>query len=291
MKRKIKYFLLIISFITLSGCSLFKKDDFDGVDIYTTAYTIEYITNILYGEYSNIYSIYPDGVDIDEYTITKKKINEFSKAGLFVYNGLSNEKEIAASLVNKNKRLNIIDVSRGLEIKNEEAELWISPSNCLMIAQNIKNGLKEYVTNTSILESIDNNYEDLKIKISEFDAELKLVAENAANKKIIVANNAFNFLSKYGFEVINVSTEEDDASSTALARAKKAFSTKENSYVFILNGTDEEDEDIKSLVSNGATISTINKMANITDEDRKNGLDYITFMKNFIEAIKTEVYN
>ena len=65
-----------------------------------------------------------------------------------------------------------------------------------------KNGLKDYVTNTSILEAIDTNYENLKVTISEYDAELKLVAENAANKKIIVANNTFKFLEKLSMQVI-----------------------------------------------------------------------------------------
>ena len=109
----------------------------------------------------------------------------------------------------------------------------ISPSNCLMIAQNIKNGLKEYINNTSILEDIDNNYEELKIDISEFDAELKLIAENAGNKTLIVANKAFNFLSKYGFEIINVNDE--DSSSTAFARAKKLLVIKKiNIYLSFL---------------------------------------------------------
>ena len=31
-------------------------------------------------------------------------------------------------------------------------------------------------------------------------------------------------------------------------------------------------------------------MDNISDEDRKNDNDYMTFMKDFIEAIKGEVY-
>ncbi|MDD2504742.1 MAG: zinc ABC transporter substrate-binding protein [Bacilli bacterium] len=291
MKRFIKHTTLIICIIILSGCTLLKKDDFDGIDIYTTVYTIEYITKTLYGEYSNINSIYPDSIDIQDYVITNKKINEFSKARLFIYNGLNKEKEIAASLINKNKKLNIIDVSQGLEIKNDENELWISPSNCLMIAQNIKNGLKEYITNSSILENIDKNYEELKIKISEFDAELKLVAENATNKSLIVTSNAFNFLNKYGFEVINVnSTDDEDASSTALSRAKKAFYSKENTYLFILNTTDEEEKNITSLVNNGATIVRINPMINITDEERKEGIDYIAFMKDFLDAIKKEVY-
>jgi len=288
MKNILKIITIFIVIISLIGC--IKKDNFEDINIYTTVHTIEYITNELYGEYSTINSIYPDGKDISEYTITNKKMDEFSNSELFIYNGLSAEKQIAASLINKNRRINIIDVSQGLEIKSEETELWISPSNCLMIAQNIKNGLKEYVTNTSILDSIDQNYENLKIQISEFDAELKLIAENAVNKNIIVANSSFDFLQKYGFEVINISYEDEELSTTSFSKAKNAFSSNENSYLFVLQGTDTTSKDIKNLVNNGATIVTINSMVNLTDEERENDQNYMTFMKEFIDAIKTEVY-
>lgn len=288
MKNILKIIIGFIIILSLTGC--IKKDNFEDINIFTTVHTIEYITNELYGEYSTIHSIYPDGKDISEYTITNKKMDEFSNSELFIYNGLSTEKQIAAALINKNKKINIIDVSQGLEIKNEETELWISPSNCLMIAQNIKNGLKEYVTNTSILDSIDQNYEDLKIQISEFDAELKLIAENAVNKNIIVVNSSFDFLKKYGFEVINISYEDEELSTTSFSKAQKAFTSNENSYLFILQGTDPTNKDIKDLIDSGATIVTINTMVNLTDEERENGKNYMIFMKEFIDAIKTEVY-
>ncbi|MDD4706211.1 MAG: zinc ABC transporter substrate-binding protein [Bacilli bacterium] len=288
MKNILKIIIIFIAMISLTGC--IKKDNFEDINIYTTIHTIEYITNELYSEYSTINSIYPDGKDISEYIITNKKMDEFSNSDLFIYNGLSAEKQIAATLINKNKKINIIDVSQGLEIKDEETELWISPSNCLMIAQNIKNGLKEYVTNTSILESIDQNYENLKIQISEFDAELKLIAENATNKNIIVANSSFDFLKKYGFEVLNISYEDEELSTTSFSKAKNAFSSNENSYLFVLQGTDTISKDIKDLIDNGAKIVTINSMVNLTDEERENDKNYMTFMKEFIDAIKTEVY-
>lgn len=288
MKNIIKTLLLILTLSLLTGC--IKKDDFENINIYTTVYTIEYITNELYGEYSKINSIYPDGIDIKEYEITKKKINEFSNSNLFIYNGLSNEKQIAATLINKNKNLKIIDVSQGLEIKNEETELWISPSNSLMIAQNIKNGLNEYITSRTILDDVNLNYERLKLQITEFDAELKLIAENSVNNTIIAANSSFDFLTKYGFEVINISYKDDEVSTTSFSRAKKAFNNQENKALLILEGTDTETKEIKELISAGAEIKTVSSMVNLTDEKRENGENYLSFMKDFIEIIKTEVY-
>ena len=281
-----KIILIITMLLCLTGC--FKSDSYEGINIYTTLYPIEYITKTLYGEYATINSIYPNGVDIENYTITNKKLNDFSKADLFIYNGLGNEKQIAANLIEKNKNMDIIDVAQGLEIKNDKSELLISPSNFLMMAQNIKNGLKENVKNTSIIESINNNYDDLKIKISEIDAELKLIAENAKNKKIIVANNSFKFLEKYGFEVLSISAD-DENSNTNLSKAKSLFSSKTNTYLFIIKGT-EKTETIESLENNGAKLAEVNPMYTLTDEEIKNDSDYITILKSFINTIKTEVY-
>lgn len=286
MKKYLKFLLLGVMIFSLSGC--FKKDSYENITIYTTVYPVEYITNFLYGNHATISSIYPNGVDVDTYVLTNKKLNDYSKGDLFIYNGLSNEKDIAATLLNKNKKMNIIDVSQGLEIKNDLTELWLSPSNFLMMTSNIKSGLKNYITYKGILDEIDQNYDDLKLTISEFDAELKLIAESSNNKKLIVANNTFKFLEKYGFEVISISSD-DENSNTNISQAQNAFSSKENSYLFILAGTEENDT-IKDLIDKGATKVEIPNMITLTEEQRKNNNDYCLLMRNFIEAIKTEVY-
>ena len=167
---------LIILVIGVSSFGCFKRDKYDNININVTSYPIEYITNYLYGEYSKINMIYPSGVDVSNYELSPKQIKDYSKANMFIYNGLSKEKNIAAELLNKNKNLDIIDVSKGLEIENDATELWLSPTNFLMIASNIKNTLKEYVSNQKMIDKIDSNYDSLKIKISEFDVELKTIA-------------------------------------------------------------------------------------------------------------------
>jgi zinc transport system substrate-binding protein len=284
--KKLKIMMLVIVMLCLTGC--IKKDNYENISIYTTIYPVTYITKYLYDDYAEINSIYPNGVDADTYEISNKKLNDFSKGDLFIYNGLSSEKDIAAELLNKNKKMDIIDVSQGLEVKSDVSELWLSPANFLMMMTNIKNNLKEYITNKSILDSIDENYENLKVQISEIDAELNLMADNASNKKIIVANNAFKFLEKYGFEVISVSAE-DENSNTNISRAKKYFSSKENTYLFMLDNT-EENETIKSLKDGGATEQVVARLLTLSEENSKNGTDYISYIKDILDIIKKEVY-
>lgn len=278
---------LITLVIGVGSFGCFKRDKYDNIVINVTSYPIEYITNYLYGDYSKVNMIYPSGVDVNSYELSPKQIKDYSNVDMFIYNGLSKEKNIAAELLNKNKNLDIIDVSKGLEIENDATELWLSPTNFLMIASNIKNSLKEYVSNQKMIDKIDSNYDSLKVKISEIDVELKTIAENASNNTLIIGNNTFNFLKNYGFNVISIVDNEN--SNTNKSQAKKLIQNKTLSYVFILPG-DEENDNVKELVSAGATVINVPNLYTINDEQRKNKQDYLYFVKNMIENIKTEVY-
>ena len=97
--------LICVLLVTLSSSGCFKKDDLDGAMVYTTVYPTSYIIKTLYGEHSEIKSIYPNETNITDYKLTKKQISEYSKGDIFVYNGLSNEKQIAKNFLNKNKRI------------------------------------------------------------------------------------------------------------------------------------------------------------------------------------------
>ena len=55
-----KIFLVLFLCFLLTGC--IKMDSMDDIDIYTSVYPIEYITNRLYGQNSTVKSIYPDGI-------------------------------------------------------------------------------------------------------------------------------------------------------------------------------------------------------------------------------------
>ena len=286
MKKFLKLGMLSLILFALTGC--FKRDSYENITIYTTVYPVEFIAETLYGDHAKISSIYPSSIDINTYVLTNKKLSDYSKGDLFIYNGLSNERDIAANLLNKNKKMDIIDVSQGLEIKNDLTELWLSPSNFLMMTSNIKNGLKNFISYKALIDSIDKNYDDIKLTISEYDAELKLTAENASNKKIIVANNAFKFLEKYGYEVISIATD-DENSNTNVSQAEKNFTSKTNSYLFILSGTEETDT-IKNLISKGAKKIEVPNMITLTEEQRKNNSTYFTLMRDFIDEIKADVY-
>lgn len=290
MKSFFRLTILVCFSIIFTGC--FKTEELDNASIYTTTYPIEYIVKEIYGYNSDVNSIYPDGVNVKEYTLSNKKIRKYSKEDLFVYNGLTDEKKIAADFVNKNSKLKIIDVTEGMAIKSSYEELWLNPTNYLMLAQNIKNGLKQYIESTIIKSEIDANYNNLKVTITEFETSLKLLSQNGKYNTLIVSKDYFKFLENYGFEVISLE-ETDELSNDKINKAKKLLANKENSYIFV---TTEEtkngvySETIEDVKKSGGEIKTLNTLTILTSEQRETKEDYTTLMKANIELLKEEVY-
>lgn len=283
MKNKIKTFLLIITCVLIfTGC--FKRDNMEGINIITTVYPLEYISTRLYGENSVINSIYPDGINIQEYKISSKEYKDFSKQDLFIYNGLTTDRDIALKLLNKNKDILIMDANFGMEFQYGIEELWLNPSNLLMISQNIKNSLFELIDSKYIKNEINSSYEELKVELSELDADIKLLSENAKNKTIVVASKSLQYLNKYGFDVIFI----DDTTETEnnIAKVKKLIDNNSIKYIYILEN-DKESKIFEQFKSDKKiTPLTIDKIDNITDEQRDNKEDYITLMKQNIELLK-----
>jgi zinc transport system substrate-binding protein len=287
MKRIIGLFSIGLVFLT-SGC--FKKDDLEDITIYTSVYPIEYIVDTLYGKNSNVKSIYPDGVDVSKYSLTDKQIKDYSKGNMFIFNGLSDEKDYVTSMFNYNKDLMIIDTTATMEYNNHVEELWLDPSNFLMMSLNVKNGLSEYITNQYLKTEIDNNYNKLKLEISNIDAKIKLLNENSSKKTIVVDNSSFKFLEKYGFEVISLEDNEeltDKTVSDVISMVRK----KQLTYIFSTDINNLNKNVQKVVKKTGVQVLELNDLSNLTESQRASKEDYVSLLNENIDLLKKELYS
>jgi zinc transport system substrate-binding protein len=287
MKKIIFSLCILLLSITLSGC--FKKDTMENITIYTTSYPIEYISTALYGNNATIYSIYPDNININDYNLTDKQLTDYSKGRIFIYNGLGNEKNYAIKMLNKNKNLLIIDATMSMGYNEKEEEIWLDPSNFLMMARNIKEGFKEYITNTYLKREIDTNYEKLKIDISEIDAELNLIVENAPDKNLVIADDSFLYLQKYGLNVLSLE-ENENLTAKKLDDIKKLINNGKIKYVFVRDN-DELNATAKKLVDDyKLTTISLRTGTNLSTEERDEKVDLVQIMNNNIDLLKRELY-
>jgi len=292
MKKK-KLLILLISILTLlPGCSL-TKDSMEDITIYTTIYPVKYLIDSLYGEYSTIYSVYPSGINPNEYELSEKKMKEYANSDLFVFNSLDRDRDFAVDMINENKDLKIIDVSLGMTYENDIAELWLNPYNYLMMAQNTKNGLLEYIDNPYLISNndktgIEDKYNELKYNLSRLDADMKENISLADYKTIVVDNDLFKFLEKYDLKVISLE-ENDNLNTNTINEVKKLINDKEIKYIF--STKTETNNTCKSLIKNyNLDLITLNTMENIDGGITNSNENYITVMNNNIDLLNKELY-
>lgn len=295
-----KIILLLLSILCLTGC--FKRDTMEGINIYTTIYPITYITERLYGEYSNIESIYPNGVNIqlekcDEcnnllYTLTDKQLTDYSKTDLFIFNSLLYEGEYVKPMFEKNKNLKIINATDNLsedEFYGLE-EIWFDPSRLLTVARNIKNGFDEYINNYYLKQNIENNFNTLKEELDKLGSKLADTTKGATNKIIVTNDEMFNFLSrdKYGLTVYVLN---ENSNSKTISDVKALIDNDTINYIYIKQ-FDEPSEVINNLIEGtDVEIVKLHMLTNLTENEISNKKDYFSIMNENIELLKKNLYN
>lgn len=285
-KTKILSILLLVFLAT--GC--FKKNSNEKIDIKVSAYPIEFLAKEIYGENATVTSIYPNDMNKD-YTISEKLLNDYSSTNLFIFNGNeSKENDYVYTMFNKNKKLKIIDSTASLTYENKIEELWLDPLNCLTMANNIKKGFKEYISATYISNKIDTNYDKLKIKLIQLEADYREMSNRSNTKNIVVADDLFLYLKKYNINVISLEQSKNYTKKT-LYDAEKLMKKGEIKVIYVRKGQKLSDTITKLKDTYNLEIIELNDLYTLSEDDIKNNKDYFSLMYDNLELLKKQLYN
>lgn len=288
MKYK-KILMVIIVFVILLSTGCFRSDDMEDINIVTTNYPIEYAIKRLYGENATVNNIYPYGVSKDEYSLTKKQLKDFSKNDLLIYDGNSKDKDDVLKMLKYNSDLMIIDATNDIIVGSKISDVWLDLSDYLMLVQNIKNELKDYISDPFLSDDLDKKYDLLEVDVTSLESLFNQVANNSVNKEIVCIDETMNFLDKYGLSVISL-TESGKNKATNIDYVKQLLEEDKIDYIFV---TDEnlENEVTKDLVANyDVKLLTFKTLATISEKDLNSNEDFLTIMQDNINLIAQETY-
>lgn len=285
--KKIVCFLFLFVFIfVLSGCS---SDNMDNIDIMVTSYPNEYIAKKIYGNHASVESIYPDGVDIDTYKITKRKKKKLSNTDLFIYNGkIKKDEDLAFELLNINPNLKIIDSAYVLNYDYAPNELYLLPSQLLMMAQNIRQGLIEYSESQYLKDDINNRYNKLKVTLSELDATYRITFKKANNKILLTSNENLKYLKSYGLDVYVINDKTDSAD---ISKIEEFVNNGQIKYIYSFEG-EQTSTSLTNLLGQHQDLTRVYlyKIESLTDKQRQEKINYINLMNNNLDELKKELY-
>ena len=115
------------------------------------------------------------------------------------------------------------------------------------------------------------------------------MAENTNDKTLVVANNDFNFLSKYGLNIMSL--DEKTNNDKNISDIKNLIKNGTVKYIFMMDN-EEETDIIKSIKQEYPNIEIlyIDSLNNISTKDKNEGKDYISIMNENIDKFKQELY-
>ena len=181
----------------------------------------------------------------------------------------------------------------GMTYDTDVAELWLNPYNYLMMAQNTKNGLLEYISNPYLISNddgtgIEDRYEALKYDLSRLDADIKETISLSSYDTIVVDDNVFNFLSKYNLNVISLE-EDDELTDVKINEVKKLINEGKIKYIY--SSKEETNDTCKNLIENyGVELVTLNTMETVDGGITNSNENYVTVMNNNLELLNKELY-
>jgi len=287
--KNLKFLILIIILLIFpTGC--LENDSMEDIHIRTTAYPTRYIVERMYGNHSKIESIYTNGSKQEE-IVNDKLLKDYSTADLFIFNW-SNENEMnyMYKMREYHKNLKIIDVSTSLTFEHSVEELWLDPMNLLTMANSVKKGFEEYINSAYLTNEIEKNYQDLKQDLMQLDADYRGMATTANRNTIVVSDNAYLYLEKYGITVISLE-ENENLTEKNIYTVIEMIKNGDVTCIFTTHGNDVNDT-VKDIVKETKVeLVELHNLYTRTEEEANKGYDYLYLMKSNLEILKKQLYN
>lgn len=287
--KKIKYLLLVLMVLIFpTGC--LENDSMEDIQIRASAYPIQYIAERLYSRHSKISSIYPNGSTQEE-LVSDKLLKDYSSADLFIFNG-NNEAEMdyVYKMRNSHNTLKLIDASSSMVFEHSIEELWLDPMNLLTMANSVKKGFEEYIKSTYLTNEISENYNSLKQDLIQLDADYRDMAKTANKKTIVVSNDAYLYLEKYGITVISLE-ENENLTPKNIYTVTSMIKNGDISYIYTVKGETANNTITSIQKETNVELIELNNLYTRTEEEAIKGEDYLSLMKSNLELLKKQLYN
>lgn len=284
--RKILGLLIIVS-LMLYGCVPARDVNTSNLKIVTSFYPVMLLTKAVVGETGGVTiqnMTKPQTGCLHDYTLLPEDMKTLEKADVFVINGLGMEsflEKITKGLPN----LKIIDLSKNIEVIEENPHIWLSPKNAIQMVKNL----------TTELRSIDKQNENKYMLNSENYIKQITILDNKTikevgklkNKDIITFHEAFPYYAQaYGLNIKAVIEREPGEEPTS-AQLKETIDIVKGANIKVLFAEPQYSSSAAKVIANetGAKLYLLDPV--VTGENSANADEYIkTMEKNLLTLIE-----
>ncbi|MGL4402224.1 MAG: metal ABC transporter solute-binding protein, Zn/Mn family [Fusobacteriaceae bacterium] len=266
--------------------------------VFTTIHSSYDFIKQVGGDYVHIESMIPSNVESHNYEPTPRDIVKFNQGDLIFYTNKFMEPWIHKLEKNLKKNIKIVDLSRGIDLKNDnddghshghhyDPHMWLSISNSKKMVENITLTLAENLPAQK--EYFEKNRDEYIKKLDELKKEYQENTSFLNGKSLIyIGHNSFSYLARnYNFEIITpYASLSSDAEPTPGNIIKIINHIKENkvNVIYYEAGKNPKNAEIIGKET-GVEFIPLNTLHNIPKNPDSNK-GYLYYMRDNLEKIK-----
>lgn len=280
---KVKIIILTLILFLIISQSIAKEK----LNIVVSFYPLYDFTRNIGGNKVNVTTLIPFSLEPHDWEPSSKDVIKLSSADIFIYNGAGLEPWVENIIKGvKNKKLNVVDISKSIGIKGEDPHIWLDPILVKSQLKVIKNVLVKYDPENR--EYYEKNYKAYLRKIEDLDQEIKKTIARCRKKIFITSHNAFSrFAKRYGLKQIPVTgiSPESEPNPKDLAKIIQTIRIYDIKYIFTEPLLPIKIAETISRET-GAKILILDPIEGLSEKEMKSGKDYLSKMRENLENLK-----
>lgn len=293
LKRLISLALFSLLLITAAGCANtpLPGGASDKLSVVASFYTMYDFAGKIGGDKAEVSILVPAGAEPHDWEPSTSDIVSLEQADVFIYNGAGMEgwvEDILSSL--SNKSLTVVEATKGVPLiykdSTPDPHVWLDPKLAKLELANIKDALA--AADPDNASYYQENYDKYASEFDALDSELREGLSACPKKDIVVAHEAYGYLCEaYGLNQIAIEgvLAESEPDPARMANIVNLVRDKGISVIFF-------EELIGPKVAQsiadetGASVSVLNPLDGLSDEQRAAGDDYISVMRKNLDELK-----
>lgn len=305
MKKKLGIlFLVSIVSVILTACSTSKNSN-NKLNIVTTFYPVYEFSKEIVGDTADVKLLIGAGTEVHEYEPSAKAIATIQDSDAFIYEN-ENMETWAPKVIDgldKNK-VKVVKATENMlllpgiaEEEEEHAEgeahsheydphVWLSPKRAIIMVESIRDQLSTNFPDKK--DTFEKNAKQYIEKLEQLDKKYTAELSNAKQKSFVTQHAAFAYLAlDYNLKQVPIAGLSPDKEPTAARLAELTKYIKDNSIKYIYF-----EENASSTVANtlaketGVKLDVLNPLESLTEQETKNGENYISVMESNLKSLK-----
>lgn len=309
MKKKI--LLAVITLFTtsaLAACSNDEGSDNNADDgklsIVTTFYPIYDFTQNVVGDEGDVELLIPAGTEPHDFEPSAQQIAKTQDADAFVYHDDNMETWVTDTIegwedgnpeiIKGTEDIELMTTAEDSHEKEEghdqtheyDPHTWVDPKLAIKEVEAINEQLSQAYPDKK--ETFKENTENYVKELEELDQEYEDSLANAQQKSFVTQHAAFGYLAnEYDLNQVSISglSPDEEPSPERLAELKDYVEDNDIQYIYFEeNASDKIAKTLSDEV--GVKLEVLNPLESLTDEQMDNGEDYISVMKDNLQALE-----